>query len=142
MRREVVKWDKPPLWPVAIPSILGFVSGCLPYLVESEYLTTESKFSLFAPFAIATVACLAICFLQGRFDAKAEMFLGSLSSILFSLLPQLIFFVWFVPVILIWVRESIFVWRKAYPAFRIGVWLGLGAASGVYMGGIFAFNVT
>ena len=109
---------------------------------RSEYLTTESKFSLLAPFAIATVACLAICFLQGRFNAKVEMFLGSLSSILFSLLPQLIFFVWFVPVILIWVRESIFVWRKAYPAFRIGVWIGLGAASGVYMGGIFAFNVT
>ena len=70
------------------------------------------------------------------------MFLGAFSSLLFSLLPQLIFFVWFVPVILIWVRESIFVWRKTYPAFRIGVWIGLGAASGVYMGGIFAFNVT
>ncbi|MEC7532409.1 MAG: hypothetical protein VX557_03000, partial [Candidatus Thermoplasmatota archaeon] len=84
-----MKWDKPPLWPVAIPSILGFVSGCLPYLVESEYLTTESKFSLFAPFAIATVACLAICFLQGRFDSKAEMFIGSLYSIKLYLLPQL-----------------------------------------------------
>ncbi len=137
-----MKWDQPPLWPVAIPSMMGFVSGCLPYLVESEYLTTESKFSLIAPFGIAMVACLGICVLQRRFESKVEMFLGAFSSLLFSLLPQLIFFVWFVPVILIWVRESIFVWRKTYPAFRIGVWIGLGAASGVYMGGIFAFNVT
>ena len=32
--------------------------------------------------------------------------------------------------------------EESYPAFRIGVWIGLGAASRVYMGGIFAFNVT
>ncbi|MCH1591630.1 MAG: hypothetical protein L7R66_01415 [Candidatus Thalassarchaeaceae archaeon] len=136
-----MKWDQPPLWPVAAPSMMGFIAGCLPYLSESQYLTTETKFSLFAPFGMVAIACLVICGFQNRYEAKIEMFLGALSSLLFSLLPQLLFFVWFVPVILIWVRESIFVWRKSYPAFRIGVWIGLGAASGVYMGGIFAFNV-
>jgi len=136
-----MKWDKPPLWPVALPSILGFISGCLPYILESDYLTVESKFSLLAPFGMAAAGCLVICFMQRRIDSKIEMSLGCVSALLFSLLPQLLFFVWFVPVMLIWIRESIFVWRKSYPAFRIGVWIGLGAASGVYMGGIFAFNV-
>ena len=121
--------------------MMGFVAGCVPYLLESQYLTTESKFSLFAPFAMAPMACMAICLLQSSIESKLEMFSGSLVSLLVSLIGQLLFFVWFVPVILVWVRESIFVWRKSYPAFRIGFWIGLGAASGVYMGGIFAYNV-
>ena len=121
--------------------MMGFVAGCVPYLLESQYLTTESKFSLFAPFAMAAMACMAICLLQSSIWSKLEMFSGSLVSFLVSLIGQLLFFVWFVPVVLIWVRESIFVWRKSYPAFRIGFWIGLGAASGVYMGGIFAYNV-
>jgi hypothetical protein len=90
---------------------------------------------------MAAIACMLICFLQSRFESKLEMFAGSIASLLISLIPQLLFFVWFVPVILVWVRESIFIWRKTYPPFRIGSWIGLGAASGVYMGGIFAYNV-
>ena len=121
--------------------MMGFVAGCVPYLLGSQDLTTESKISLFAPFAMATMACMAICLLQSSIESKLEMFSGSLVSLLVSLIGQLLFFVWFVPVILVWVRESIFVWRKSYPAFRIGFWIGLGAASGVYMGGIFAYNV-
>ncbi len=136
-----MKWEQPPLWPVAIPSMMGFAAGCVPYLFESQYLTTETKFSLFVPFALATMACMMICLLQTSIESKLEMFSGSLVSLLVSLIGQLLFFVWFVPVILVWVRESIFVWRKSYPAFRIGFWIGLGAASGVYMGGIFAYNV-
>ena len=78
---------------------------------------------------MAAVACMLICLLQRRFESKLEMLAGSLVSLLFSLIPQLLFFVWFVPVILVWIRESIFVWRKSYPAFRIGAWIGLGAVS-------------
>ncbi len=141
MPRGDVKWEQPPLWPVAIPSVMGFVAGCAPYLVESQYLTTETKFSLFAPFAMATIACVIICLFQSSIESKLEMFVGSLVALLISLFGQLLFFVWFVPVILVWVRESIFVWRKSYPAFRVGFWIGLGASSGVYMGGIFAYNV-
>ena len=84
---------------------------------------------------------MMICLLQTSIESKLEMFSGSLVSLLVSLIGQLLFFVWFVPVILVWVRESIFVWRKSYPAFRIGCWIGVGAASGGYMGGSFAYNV-
>ena len=84
---------------------------------------------------------MMIYLLQTRIESKLEKLSGSLVSLLVSLIGQLLFFVWFVPVILVWVRESIFVWRKSYPAFRIGFWIGLGAAAGVYMGGIFAYNV-
>ena len=58
----------------------------------------------------------------------------------FALVPQMLFFVWFVPVVLIWFHQSVFVWRKSYPLFRIGIWLGLGASSGIYLGSILAFN--
>ena len=64
----------------------------------------------------------------------------NLAAMLFALLPQMLFFVWFVPVVLIWFHQSVFVCRKSYPLFRIGIWLGLGASSGIYLGSILAFN--
>ena len=60
---------------------------------------------------------------------------------LFAFIPQLAFFVWFVVVILLWLFESMHVWRKNYPPFRIGIWIGLGAVSGLYIGGLFAHFV-
>ena len=132
-----VKWDSPPLWPVAAPSLAGFAAGCMPYFSDSSYF---SEGSILAPFALMAGLFLLLLALPAESGGGAETLVGAWAAMLFALLPQMLFFVWFVPVILIWFHQSVFVWRKSYPLFRIGIWLGLGASSGIYLGSILAFN--
>jgi len=34
-----------------------------------------------------------------------------------------------------------YIWQYNFPPFRIGIWLALGSMSGLYIGGIMAFNI-
>ena len=70
-----------------------------------------------------------------------ELIAGANAGMLLAFLPQLIFFVWFVPVILFWIFQSMYGWRRGFPAFRVGTWIGLGAVSGLFIGGLFAHFV-
>ena len=56
-RHSGVKWDSPPLWPVAAPSLLGFIMACLPYLTK---LPNFTEGSLLAPFGVVASASLAL----------------------------------------------------------------------------------
>jgi len=132
-----VKWDSPPLWPVVLPSVTGFVAACVPYLTDVRFFSEDS---ILAPFALMACLFILLLALPSERGGGLETLLGAWAAMLFSLLPQLLFFVWLVPVVLIWFHQSVFLWRKNYPLFRVGIWLGLGAASGIYIGGIFAFN--
>jgi|TARA_X000000368_G_C22702876_1_gene567569 hypothetical protein len=132
-----MRWDSPPVWPVAVPSVTGFAASFIPYLSESSYF---SEGSILAPFALVASLFLLLLLLPAEKGGGAETIIGAWAAMLFALLPQMLFFVWFVPVVLIWFHQSVFVWRKSYPLFRIGIWLGLGASSGIYLGSILAFN--
>ena len=49
-----MKWDSPPIWPVAVPSLLGFVLACSPlraYKFEAlSFLSTpEGQDSILTP---------------------------------------------------------------------------------------------
>jgi len=132
-----MRWDSPPVWPVAVPSVAGFSASFIPYLSESSYF---SEGSILAPFALVASLFLLLLLLPAEKGGGAETIIGAWAAMLFALLPQMLFFVWFVPVVLIWFHQSVFVWRKSYPLFRIGIWLGLGASSGIYLGSILAFN--
>ena len=125
------------MWPVAVPSVTGFAASFIPYLSESSYF---SEGSILAPFALVASLFLLLLLLPAEKGGGAETIIGAWAAMLFALLPQMLFFVWFVPVVLIWFHQSVFVWRKSYPLFRIGIWLGLGASSGIYLGSILAFN--
>jgi len=72
---------------------------------------------------------------------KAEMIAGIWVGMLVAFLPQIAFFVWFVPVILIWLAQSRTIWDRNYPPFRVGMWIGFGLVSGLYIGGILAHNL-
>tara|TARA_Y100001970_G_scaffold113571_1_gene141633 strand:- start:3419 stop:3754 length:336 start_codon:yes stop_codon:yes gene_type:complete len=109
----------------------------MPYFSDSSYF---SEGSILAPFALMAGLFLLLLALPAESGGGAETLVGAWAAMLFALLPQMLFFVWFVPVILIWFHQSVFVWRKSYPLFRIGIWLGLGASSGIYLGSILAFN--
>ena len=74
-------------------------------------------------------------------DRSPELIVGTNVGMLLAFVPQLFFFVWFVPVILFWIFQSMYVWKYDYPAFRVGTWIGLGAVSGLFVGGLFAHFV-
>ena len=132
-----MRWDSPPVWPVAVPSVTGVAARFIPYLSESSYF---SEGSILAPFALVASLFLLLLLLPAEKGGGAETIIGAWAAMLFALLPQMLFFVWFVPVVLIWFHQSVFVWRTSYPLFLIGIWLGLGASSGIYLGSILAFN--
>ncbi len=107
-----MKWDEPPLWPVAVPSLAGFAAACIPYVFPKTPQPEPT-------------------------GGRAELILGANIGMFFAFFPQAIFFVWFIIVILLWLAQSMYVWRRNYPAFRIGTWIGLGAVSGLFIGGLF-----
>tara|TARA_B100000945_G_scaffold306929_1_gene294868 strand:- start:637 stop:1050 length:414 start_codon:yes stop_codon:yes gene_type:complete len=136
-----MKWEEPPLWPVAVPSITGFVSACIPHVIEGVPRLLD--WDLTSPFVIlvAGISSFILFFAPKPVRGNFEVVIGTIVGMLFAFIPQLAFFVWFVVVILLWLFESMHVWRKNYPPFRIGIWIGLGAVSGLYIGGLFAHFV-
>jgi hypothetical protein len=138
-----VKWDSPPLWPVAVPSLLGFVLACSPlrsYKFEAlSFLSTpEGQDSILTPMVCLILLSGLLYFSPEELGSRRELISGALVAILFGVLPQGMFFVWFIPVVLFWVAQSTYIWKRNYPPFRIGIWLGSGAVSGLFTGGIFA----
>jgi len=133
-----VKWDTPPIWPVAVPSILGFSIAC-----ANEMLSIQGLFgqTLLLPILALTASSGLVMFLPESYDSKFECILGICFMILLAVIPQLILPVWFVLVILFWLSQSLYIWKRNYPTFRLGVWLGAGGMSGLYLGSLFAFNV-
>ena len=121
------------------PLALGIAAAALPYLVEHPDLVEGS---LLAPFLLMLMAGVQFAFFpdagSGR---KAEMIAGIWVGMLVAFLPQIAFFVWFVPVILIWIAQSRTIWDRNYPPFRVGMWIGFGLVSGLYIGGILAHNL-
>jgi hypothetical protein len=138
-----VKWDSPPLWPVAVPSLLGFVLACSPlrsYKFEAlSFLSTpEGQDSILTPMVCLILLSGLLYFSPEELGSRRELISGALVAILFGVLPQGMFYVWFIPVVLFWVAQSTYIWKRNYPPFRIGIWLGSGAVSGLFTGGIFA----
>ena len=133
-----MKWDSPPIWPVAVPSILGFSIAC-----ADEILSIQGLFgqALLLPILALTASSGLVLFLPDRYESKFECILGIWLMILLAVIPQLIFPIWFVLVILFWLSQSLYVWKRNYPTFRLGIWLGAGGMSGLYLGSLFAFNV-
>ena len=138
-----MRWEKPPLWPVAIPSAMGFVLACSPlrtYKIDalSFISTAEGQESLIAPLIGLTVLTLLLRMAPEEIGNRNEMIAGAVLALFFGVLPQALFFPWMIIVILAWISQSIYVWKKDFPSFRIGLWLGLGGASGLFMGGFFS----
>ncbi len=129
-----MKWDSLPRTLVFGPLLLGMVAAALPYLVEHSFFTEGS---LLAPFLLTMILVLQFAFYPQAGDGrKAELIGGMYVGALFAFLPQLIFFVWFIPMILLWIHQSTVIWQRNYPPFRVGLWIGLGTVSGLFIGGI------
>ena len=131
-----MNWDEPPLWPVVGPSLAGFTAACLPNVVDG--IPRLFDWDLTTPFVGLMLASTLLYFAPEPAGKSPELVVGANVGMLFAFLPQLFFFVWFVPVILFWIFQSMYVWKYNFPAFRVGTWIGLGAVSGLFVGGLFA----
>ena len=134
-----MKWESAPLWPVALPSIIGFLLSLIPYLFEVEYF---SKRILLAPILILMILGLFLILLPNKYGGKLELYIGYAFGLLLSYTSRFFFgFYGIVVVVLVWLGQSTYMWQYNFPPFRIGIWISLGAISGLYIGGIVAYNL-
>ena len=135
---ESMKWEEPPLWPVVIPSGLGFILAILPYIKDVPYLTKQSlDFSVLA----LLMAGFCLFFLNEKYGNKFELYAGYFVGMMIGFLPIKAFPVWFIITGLTWIFQSTYMWKYNFPPFRLGIWLALGAMTGLYVGGIVAYNM-
>ena len=134
-----MKWESAPLWPVALPSIAGFLLSLIPYLFELNYF---SKRNLLAPILILITLGLFLMLLPKKYGSKFELYLGYVIGLLVSYTFRFFFgFYGIVVVVLVWMGQSTYMWQYNFPPFRIGIWISLGSISGLYIGGIMAYNL-
>ena len=122
-----MKWDTMPLWPIVIPLSVGFFMACI-------FGVIENSSSLLKPAICLLIMPFVIWASPIEIGNPKEFFGGYIVSLIFGILPQLIFFVWFIIVILIWVSQTTYLWRHDSPVFRIGIWIGLGSCTGLFLG--------
>ena len=138
-----MKWEEPPLWPVAIPSLLGVLMACSPlreHKLEALFFisTAEGQDSLITPLLGMILITPLLRFAPEGIGNRIELVSGAIFGLLLGMIPQAFLFPWMIIVVLVWISQSIYLWRRDYPPFRIGIWLGLGGSSGLFLGGFFA----
>ena len=126
-----MKWDSMPLWPVIIPLSAGFFIACI-------FGVIENSSSLLKPAICLLILPFVLWLSPKEIENRKELVGGYIVSIIFGILPQLIFFVWFILVILIWISQTTYLWRHNSPLFRIGIWIGLGSCTGLFLGSFYA----
>ena len=128
-----MKWDEPPLWPVAVPCLSGFTAAIFVYMFDGIPMLFGQE--LITPFAILVMASFLLFLSPEPTGRNIELIIGTNFGMLIFLLPQLILYVWFIVAILFWIFQSMYAWRRNFPAFRVGIWIGNGAVSGLFIGG-------
>ena len=121
------------------PLLLGLLTGPLPYLIDHSFFNESS---LIGP--VTVTACIAICFpflSNSVSNRKLEMMIGIWTGMAIAYLPILFFFVWIVIPFLYWIWETANRDNWVLPPFRIGLWIGCGIISGIYISNIIAYNL-
>ena len=89
-----MKWDDPPLWPVAVPSLAGFCAACFPYVVQNTPQLVGGE--LTTPFILLVILSPLLYFSPEPTGRKPDLIIGANIGMFFAFLPQAIFFVWFI----------------------------------------------
>jgi len=116
------------------PFLLGFFTSILPYLIEHPFFVEES---LKGPVALSALLAIQFAFYpDASTDRKIDLLGGIYVGMLIAFIPQIFFFVWFIPVFLFWLARTSTMARANFPPFRVGLWIGNGILSGAYFGSI------
>ena len=126
-----------------MPSLLGFALACSPlraYKFEAlSFLSTpEGQDSILTPMICLILLTGLLYFSPKELGSRGELISGALVAILFGVLTLALFDPCLVIIGLLWIHQSMSVPRHNFPAFRIGIWIGLGAVSGLFIGALFA----
>ena len=131
-----MRWERMPLGLTFIPF---FVSMCVSCFVT--LFVDLSDFSLDAPvFSLILLSLLVICVRFIDIDPSGrgnERSMGAMVGLQIGYWPTAIIgLMWPFIVALIWMIQSTRIWRFSYPPFRIGLWTGFGASTGLILGQI------
>ena len=124
---------------VAWPTVIGAFSRSTSLLIDHSFFNESS---LIGP--VMVTACIAICFPflpNSASNRKVEMMIGIWTGMAFAYLPVLFFFVWIVIPFLYWIWETGNRDNWVLPPFRIGLWIGCGIISGIFISNIIAYNL-
>ncbi len=136
-----MKWQKPPIWPVAKPAIAGFICGILATMAAVDFARVGLPY-LRMGWLLMFFLAFGFARMRDKNDASEPKYGDQLGGIMTVLVlgywPQLLISVWFVIVIAIWMWQSTYLWKRDFPPFRLGMWLGYGLMSGFWVASILA----
>ena len=77
-----MKWDEPPLWPVAVPSLAGFAAACIPYVFPNTPQLVGGE--LTTPFILLVIMSPLLYFSPEPTGGRAELILGANIGMFFA----------------------------------------------------------
>ena len=140
-----MKWEKPPLIPVTIPPLVGLLSAVIGFTLAPKLDIQEKLLSDIAPLILSWIiliffSTVLMFTIPKKWGEPKEIRMGLMAGLILVFLPQacgialLLCALWFLFVITSWVFVSTYQWRYEVQPFRIGVWLGVGGLTGMFIG--------
>ncbi len=126
-----MKWDSMPLWPATIPLSIGFLLACLFGIIENSS-------SLFKPMICLLASSFLLYFSPPRIGSRKRIDWWLFYINIIWDITSIDIFVWFIIIILFWISQTTYVWKHNFPTFRIGIWIGLGSCTGLFLGSFYA----
>lgn len=131
-----MRWERMPLGLAFVPFYVSMcVSCCVTLFVDM------GQFGFTAPvFSLLLVSILVICirFIDADPSGRGnERSTGALLGLQIGYWPTgIIGLMWPFIIAVLWLIQSARIWRYSYPPFRIGLWTGFGASTGLILGQI------
>ncbi len=126
-----MKWEKTPFSIILLPLILGFIISCISGFYDPTTVSIQMM--------VLIVMSFFLYFFPINSGNDAQLVAGTMVAVILGILPTLIFFPWCIIVWMVWFSQNLYVWNYNMPPFRIGIWIGLGASSGVFFGAFFSW---
>ena len=126
-----MKWERAPLGIIILPFFIGFIISCISGYFDPTTVSIQ--------LVTLIILSLTLYFFPIKVENYNQLVAGSIVSVIIGIFPTLIFFPWCIIVWMFWFSQNLYVWNYNMPPFRIGVWIGMGASSGVFFGAFFSW---
>ena len=131
-----MRWSRMPIGLAFGPFIFSMAVSCIVMLIDftPPFELKKPVFSLIL--LTPMMAILPIIHSDPKGRGKQRIF-GGIIALHLSYWPIAIFaLLWSTIVGFLWLIQCLSIWRSSYPAFRIGIWAGMGACTGLVIGKI------
>ncbi|MDP6856376.1 MAG: hypothetical protein QGH13_02455 [Candidatus Thalassarchaeaceae archaeon] len=131
-----MRWERMPMGLAFAPFIISMAISCLIMLLDftPPFELKKPAFTLFLLTPMMVFLPLIHPDVNGR---GIERIMGGIVGLHIGFWPiALLALLWPFVVGVLWLIQTASIWRSSYPPFRIGVWVGMGASTGLAMGKI------